>query len=70
MRLYAFSNNRAATSWKSELASGLEDNCAKRKGDRPYVVHEMSHDKFIDWKSYVDRNMTIRKEDLKGEAVS
>lgn len=43
---------------------------ARRKGDKPYIVHDMSFENFIDWKSYADNNLTIRKEDVKGEAVS
>lgn len=42
---------------------------ARRKGDKPYVVHDITHEQITDWKSHVDCNMTIRKEDMNGKPV-
>ncbi|KAI4455462.1 dna-directed rna polymerases i ii and iii subunit rpabc2 [Holotrichia oblita] len=37
--------------------------CARRKGDKPYLVHDITHNLILDWKSHADRNMIFRKID-------
>ncbi|KAF2879481.1 hypothetical protein ILUMI_26690 [Ignelater luminosus] len=38
--------------------------------DKPDIGHDMTHDKFINWKSHLASNMTIRKADTNGKLVS
>ncbi|KAL1489911.1 hypothetical protein ABEB36_013837 [Hypothenemus hampei] len=37
--------------------------CARRKGDKPYIVHNISHKDILDWKTHAEKNMIFRKED-------
>lgn len=36
---------------------------ARRRGDKPYSVHDVRHNQILDWKTYADRNLIFRKED-------
>lgn len=36
---------------------------ARRKGDKPYNVHKVTHANIIDWKSHLEGHMVIRKDE-------
>lgn len=36
---------------------------ARRKGDKPYIVHDITHEQILDWKVHAEQNMIFRKED-------
>lgn len=44
--------------------------CARRKGDKPYLVHDVTHPQILDWKTYSDRTLIFRKEDETRKLVS
>ncbi|XP_072384010.1 uncharacterized protein [Diabrotica undecimpunctata] len=49
--------------WK-QIARG-----ARRKGDKPYLVHDLDQSDIKDFKKFVRDNLTIRKKDENGNAV-
>lgn len=43
---------------------------ARRKNDKPYLIHSLNTEDIKDWKKFVDLNMTIRKKDEDGNPVN
>lgn len=43
---------------------------ARRRGDKPYLVHDVEHNQILDWKTYADRKLIFRKEDESRKLVS
>ena len=44
--------------------------CARRKGDKPYIVHDITHEQILDWKSHAERNVIFRKVDENNKPIS
>lgn len=42
---------------------------ARKKGDKPYKVHDIETKDFYDWKEFAENNMTIRKMDTENKPV-
>lgn len=49
--------------WKS-IARG-----ARKKGDRPYLVHDVEPEDIMDWKAFADQYLTMRKTSTNKEAI-
>lgn len=42
---------------------------ARKKGDKPYIVHDIQAEDFRDWKAFADNHVTMRKTDTNNEQV-
>ncbi|KAJ8964170.1 hypothetical protein NQ314_005080 [Rhamnusium bicolor] len=42
---------------------------ARKKGDKPYNVHDIQSNDFFDWKAFADTHLTMRKTDINKELV-
>lgn len=42
---------------------------ARKKGDKPYTVHDIQANHFFDWKAFADTHLTIRKTDTNNRPV-
>lgn len=43
---------------------------ARKKGDKPYSIHDIQSDDIINWKSFADDYLTIRKTDSNSQQVN
>lgn len=44
--------------------------CARRKGDKPYIVHDITHDQILDWKNLADKILIFRSKDESDKQVA
>ncbi|CAG9826481.1 unnamed protein product [Diabrotica balteata] len=44
--------------------------CARRKGDKPYIIHNITHEQILDWKNHADKILIFRGKDESGQQVA
>lgn len=44
--------------------------CARRKGDKPYIVHDVKNEDFLDWKTHAEQKLMFRGKDEEHKTVS
>lgn len=43
--------------------------CARRKGDKPYIVHEIQNRAILNWKNHAEKNLIFRAKDENNKPV-